>query len=400
MKTFSVAIAVGALAWGCFAGCQQTHQQPSQGQSPQARVIQETVVEVRYRLPNQESLKGESSSGRWGLAAPVEAELSDPNRIVYDQSYVEKYVDWAANTPIADGPGIYVIVTPQGERSVSSGRDAAYLGKRFSAEHLVGFLQARTAGKSVERTFQVNSAEAVKALRDYPESLAAKRLNESPWDRDTRAVIQLLGLVPYEPAHPQLVALAKDANPGIQFDAIIALGRIARGVPAAIDDLEKLLDDKATRRTAASALAMAGEPALPAIMRALDHPDETARNHVVFSLGRHADPDVAVPALRKVLVHPDAQMREWGVAVIVDLITGGGPEAGQPFVAELATRLVEDPNENTRRGAALALLNMKSLAAPAEAALRHAAEKDQNSQARDFAQRALQALKDEPEQQP
>src|SRR5205085_8625965 len=52
----------------------------------------------------------------------------------------------------------------------------------------------------------------------------------------------------------------------------------------------------------------------------------------------------------------------------------------------------------TRRGAALALLNMKSFAAPAESALRQAAEKEQDSQGREFARMALQELKSEQEQ--
>jgi len=240
----------------------------------------------------------------------------------------------------------------------------------------------------------------VKALRDYPESLATKQLHKSPWDKDTRTIIYLLGLIQYEPAYPSLVALTKDANPGIRFDAIIALGRMADGVPAAIDELEKLLGNKDDGRTAANALAMAGERALPAIIRALDHPDYLARNQVVFSLGSHADPPVAAPALRKVMAHSDAEMREWGLAIVADLISRGGPEEGKPYVSELAACLKEDSNENTRRGAALALLNMKSFAAPAEAALKHAAEKEQNSQARDSAQQALQGLKAERERQP
>jgi hypothetical protein len=85
---------------------------------------------------------------------------------------------------------------------------------------------------------------------------------------------------------------------------------------------------------------------------------------------------------------------------VVDLITKGGPQEGKPYLAELAALLKEDPNENTRHGAALALLNMKEFAAPAEETLRYAAEKEQNSQARDFAQRALQELQVERERQP
>src|SRR5688572_21606989 len=202
MKLISLAIVMGGLAWICFAGCQAIHDGPGQQGSKRAKVVQAKFIEVRYRLPNQQALAGKSSVARWGLAAPVEAELADPNRIVYDQEYIEKYVDWAAAGSIACGPATYVIVTPQGERSVQSGHDELYLGQRFSAEDFLTFLKTRAAGMSVERTFRVNHAEAVKLLRENPESSAARQLQESPWDRDTRIVVGLLGLIPYEPAYP------------------------------------------------------------------------------------------------------------------------------------------------------------------------------------------------------
>jgi hypothetical protein len=118
---------------------------------------------------------------------------------------------------------------------------------------------------------------------------------------------------------------------------------------------------------------------------------------VVFALGRHADAAIATPVLRRVLVHSDAEVRECGVAVVADLIARGGPEEGKPYVEDLAARLSEDTSANARRGAALALLNMKSFAASAESALRQAAEKEQDSQGRDFASRALRELKSEQE---
>jgi HEAT repeat protein len=395
-------LAIASLCLSPLCGCAPQNEarieRPAAApDQPGTAALAAGAIDLQYVLPEQE-VTATSTAARWSLAAPVRGELADPNLIVYDQAYVEAYVNWAVNTPTECGPATYVIVTPQGERSVVSGLDGSYLGQRFRAEDLLGFLKTRTAGKRIERTFRIDNAEAVKVLRDDPESLAAKRLGESPWDRDTRTVIDLLGLVQYEPAHATLAELAKDTNRDVRYSAIIALGRLA--VPAAIEVLEKLLDDEATRSTAADALAMSGEAALPAITRALDHPDKTARNHVVFSLGRHADPVVAVPALRKVMVHSDPEMREWGVAVLVDLTSRGGPEEGKPYVAELTALLKEDPNENTRRGAALALLNMKEVAAPAEEALRYAAENEQNSQARDFAQRALRELKAARERQP
>jgi HEAT repeat protein len=395
MKLISLAIVMGGWAWICFAGCQATYEAPAQKGPARAKVADGKFIEVRYRLPNQQALAGKSSAARWGLAAPVEAGQADPNRIVYDQEYIEKYVDWAAAGSIACGPATYVIVTPQGERSVQSGHDELYLGQRFSAEAFLTFLKTRAAGMSVERTFRVNHAEAVKLLRENPESSIARQLQESPWDRDTRMVVGLLGLIPYEPAYPLIVSLAKDPNRDVQDAAILALGRLAGRVPAAVDELEKLLGEESARSAAASALVMAGEAALPAITRSLDHPDWIVRNLMVHSLGSHADAAIATPVLRRVLLHSDAEVREWGVGVIVDRIARGGPEQGQPFAEALSARLVEDTSANTRRSAALALLNMKLFAAPAESALRQAAEKEKDSQARRFASEALQALESE-----
>jgi hypothetical protein len=172
MKIISIAIAMAGWAWICLTGCQSAHEERAQQGPARVKVVREKFIEVRYRLPNQQALAAKSSAARWGLAAPAQGELADPNRIVYDQEYIEKYVDWAANAPIACGPATYVIVTPQGERSVQTGHDAIYLGRRFSAEDLVKFLKTRAAGTSVERTFRIGHAEAVKVLRDNPESMS------------------------------------------------------------------------------------------------------------------------------------------------------------------------------------------------------------------------------------
>src|SRR5262245_60405754 len=140
-KLISLGIVISGCAWTCFSGCQVRNEESVQQKSARAKVVRGKFIEVRYRLPNQQALAGKSSATRWGLAAPVEAELADPNRIVYDQKYIEKYVDWAAAGSIACGPATYVIVTPQGERSVQSGHDELYLGQRFSAEALLTILK-------------------------------------------------------------------------------------------------------------------------------------------------------------------------------------------------------------------------------------------------------------------
>src|SRR5688572_25964951 len=111
---FLVALSLAPLA-GCYTSAQE---EPVRAVADEAN-----FVELRYELPDQEAAERKSSVARWGLAAPVEGELANPNRIVYDQAYVEKYVEWAATAPIACGPATYVIVTPREELSVVSGRD-------------------------------------------------------------------------------------------------------------------------------------------------------------------------------------------------------------------------------------------------------------------------------------
>jgi hypothetical protein len=172
MKIISIAIAMGGWAWICLTGCQSADEEQVQLGPARAQVVRGKFIEVRYRLPNQQVLAGKSSAERWGLAAPAQGELADPNRIVYDREYIEKYVDWAANAPIACGPATYVIVTPQGERSVQTGHDAIYLGRRFSAEDLVKFLKTRAAGTSVERSYRGGEGFARQSRVDV-----AKRLN-------------------------------------------------------------------------------------------------------------------------------------------------------------------------------------------------------------------------------
>jgi hypothetical protein len=387
MKVASSCVVVIALAIVLLSAYLQFAQDAA---SSGAKVVEVPYVELRYILPEQKDMEGKSTAARWGVAAPVENEISDPNQIIYDQAYIEKYVDW-----IMQGHGCgaaeYWIVTPQGERTMQSGLDEIYLGRRFVADDLVKFLKSRVEGKRTERTFRVTNDEAVKVLRGQTRS--AKRLQDSPWDNDTRSVITLLGLAEYGPARPYLAAIARDEkeNSATRYLAAITLGRVARADPKAVDDLEALLGNEATRREAATGLVAAGKPALPALLRALDHPDKDTRNYVVHAMAG-AEDAVSISVLRKAMAHADSELREWSVTAVVDWIQRRGPESGKPFVNDLATLLRDDTSDNTRRGAALALQNMKSFAAPAKAALQHAAENESNSQGREFARMALEEI--------
>ena len=75
-----------------------------------------------------------STVEEWGLAAPVVDGISDPNLIVYDQALVERYAEWAVNTPTECGPSQFTVVAGDSEVTVTDGLEHAYLGKKFKAE--------------------------------------------------------------------------------------------------------------------------------------------------------------------------------------------------------------------------------------------------------------------------
>src|SRR5437868_1800505 len=83
---------------------------------------------VRYRLPVQDPSRMKSSAARWGLAAPVVGDFSDPNALVYDEAYMDKYVAWAVDSPINCGSATYWITTSDKAIRIDGGLDEAYLG--------------------------------------------------------------------------------------------------------------------------------------------------------------------------------------------------------------------------------------------------------------------------------
>ncbi len=220
---------------------------------------QEAAVVLRYRLPIQSELMGESSAAPWGLAAPVIKEISNPTRIVYDEALIQCFAKWAVDAPIRCGAGSYAIETGDGVTTVSTGLDESYLGRRFRAEDLVLFLKNRIRAKTVERSVKITDPNVIKFLGEHPNSTAAKRLKESPWDRDTRTVVSLLSLARYKPAYPLLKELVKDPSESVRYFTVIGLGRIAPSVPQAVDDLVELLSNKELRSVAFDGLAIAGK---------------------------------------------------------------------------------------------------------------------------------------------
>jgi len=345
---------------------------------------------LRYWLPAQDLSAKKSSVERWGLAAPIIGEFSDPNALVYDQAYIDAYVNWAIDTPISCGPATYWIATPQKVLEVNSGLDEAELGRRFRADDLLAFLKRRIDGKAIERTFKINRADAAKMLREQPESLVARRLGQSPWDGHTATVVSLLGLAQYKPAYPLLKSLVKDRSPGVRYAAVIGLGRLSAVVPEAVPALARLLPDKELGGDAATALTFAGAAAVPVFIEAMNHPDDIVRNRAVYGL-RGLDLEVGLPGLLAALEHKDTTIRKQGLSVVIDLQGRSVPVGKDALVAALGRRLL-DGDDETRRSAAIALVNLKGAAARARPALLKAAAGDPDDTIRRCAQQALDAI--------
>jgi hypothetical protein len=346
---------------------------------------------LRYLLPVQDAHAGEGTAGRWGLAAPAVDGFSDPNRIIYDQAYVDAYVAWAMDTPIVCGAATYRVVTKDGVVEFTSGLDATYLGTQFRAEDLMRFLRTRTEGKAAERTFRVKRPDAGELLRGQPESFAGRRLRRSPRERDTEAVVDLLALARHRPAFPLFRELLKDADPALRTTVVLALGRLTPVVPEAVEELNRLLLHKELGADAVAALAMAGPAAVAVFVKAMDHPDETVRNRAVFGLGRIDPFEAAVPGLLAALDHKDRTLREWALSVVIDLQTKGVAVGKDEVVDALARRLL-DGDDRTRSAAVIALVNLKAAAARARPALEKAAANDPDGTIRQRARAALQAI--------
>src|SRR5262245_25536927 len=132
-------------AWLLVAVLSAGDPQPA---APAPHVAGEPVVTVRFLLPVQEKQPG--SVEKWGLAAPVVDGFSDPNLIVYDDDYVERYLPRMIHSPPQCGAATYSISTPDGIIKFTGGLDTVYLGRDFRADDLVRFLKTRTEGKRAE----------------------------------------------------------------------------------------------------------------------------------------------------------------------------------------------------------------------------------------------------------
>jgi HEAT repeat protein len=132
---------------------------------------------------------------------------------------------------------------------------------------------------------------------------------------DERAgAAQRLGSGKHKQAVPSLIKLLEDESPEVRIAAIEALGAI--GHPASVEPLVVALSNlhktaKSRSRhpnhgaemmeheALAKAVAAAGEPAVPPLLKALEYEDKEARRLAAQALGRIKDPRAVEPLMRK-----------------------------------------------------------------------------------------------------
>jgi len=321
---------------------------------------------------------------------------SDPTSIVYDETRVREHVRWLLSGLCIDGVTNYSILTPEGPIKFHGGLDEEYLGLTFRADDLTTFLQRRLDGKTVQREFHIKDPDLVAAYhkrRAKSRKRLEDRLSLSPWDRDTVAVISLLSQGQYAPARPVFNELTKDRSALVRRSAVAALGRIAPVAPEAVDDLTRLLSDRELQGAVLTAMAAAGEVGVPALIQAMDHPDEAVRNRAVFALPWMAS-DASTPALLVALRNGDPLVRRWAVDAVIDM-QGRGKDVSDSAIVNALAALLQDENADTRRSAAISLLNLGPAAARAIPALK-AAAKDPRPSVRRYATKAIRAIEGTP----
>ena len=381
---FLLAALAGLLAGGCHDG----------DSGPASAKGQEEEIVLHYLLPAAQ-VPGATPAAHHRSGGDSDG-TSDPTNIVYDEARAREHVRWVLSGECIDGRANYLILTPEGPIKFHGGLAEAYLGTAFNAEDLTSFLQRRLDGKTVQREFHIKDPDLVASYRKRRTQNSERleeRLSLSPWDRDTVAVIYLLSKGRYAAARPLFSEMTHDQSKPVRYSAVLALGRIAPAAPEAAGHLARLLSDPELKCEAARALARGGDVGANALVRAMDHSDEAVRNLAMFAL-IEAGGDAGTKALLAALQHQDPSVRLSSVAVVLNMQSRGKDVSGDTIIKALAD-LLKDENVQTRRSAAISLLNLGPAAARAIPALRVAA-KDPYPSVRRYATKAIRAIEGTP----
>lgn len=202
----------------------------------------------------------------WSQAAPIVDGYSDPNRIVYDDTYLRSYEN--RDRSIRCGSASYEIVSRKYSIVVFAGLDERKLGWRFRIDDLLRFLETRRDNPHFEQVFPVRDVELLKRLRE-------NNYGWDPWTEHLRAAMTLVGSIAYKPAIPLLAALAtKDPDVRIRIGAVMALGLYSRAHPEALEVLNGIAADPVRGEEADVGLKMAKNVGGPMVFaKPLDQPD-------------------------------------------------------------------------------------------------------------------------------
>lgn len=180
-------------------------------------------VSIRYLLPVSNAQRSIPFNRERWRCSPTDGEFSNPNGIVYDQSYIDEYADLMVNhqSAIYCGVGEVEIVTNAGVVRVQVEASDLRIGTKLRVEDLMQFLQQRIKGSTHQREFTISHPDALKTLTKRPGLII--NLDISPWERDLGAVMLLLSGARYEPSIPLLRALRNDSSDVIRRCASLAL---------------------------------------------------------------------------------------------------------------------------------------------------------------------------------
>ena len=184
-------------------------------------------------------------------------------------------------------------------------------------------------------------------------------------------------------ALPALIKALDDASPMVRVAAIHAVGQMEPAAEIALPAFEKTLDDGETlvRRTVPPALAKLGSEAVPMLVAALGHHDESVREGAITALGSLGQS--ALPALSCTMDNANARTRSSAVRAM--------GEIGAAAVSSLVKTL-DDVSATVRAVAADALGRIGPVAREALTQLHQIVQHDNDRQCREAAARALSRI--------
>jgi HEAT repeat protein len=187
----------------------------------------------------------------------------------------------------------------------------------------------RSASRELARCGKAAVPELRKTLKD--KSLDVRRL-----------AITTLGAIGSDAAEvvPDLLALMRDTQSGLQDDTSEALAGIGAPAVAALAEVLQQEQEPALRKRAILALAKVGKPAVPVLDKVLGDRDASVRLQAVTALGQIGAP--AVEPLVGALKDPDAEVRQEVVRVL------GTLNKNDSGVVPALVLALKDPAERVR----------------------------------------------------